>query len=192
VGIISGLQRTISASEQIGSTSETLAGIIQTDAAINAGNSGGPLLNLKGEVVGINTAMAQGAQSIGFAIPINMAKKDIGQVEKTSKIVYPFLGVRYVAIDDQIKQKYKLSVDDGALVLKGPNGEAAVTADSGAAKAGIKENDIILSINGEQITANDSMAAIIQKFNAGDKVTLHILRNGKEQDISVTLGQRSS
>jgi len=192
VGVVSGLQRTISASDQAGSFSETLEGIIQTDAAINAGNSGGPLLNLKGEVIGINTAMAQGAQGIGFAIPINMAKKDIDQVVKTNKIVYPFLGVRYVLVDEKVKQKYNLSVDYGALVLKGSNGELAVTSGSAAEKAGIKEKDVILSINGEKITTKNSMASIIQKFNAGDNITLHILRDGKEQDISVTLGERSS
>jgi len=192
VGVVSGLQRTISASDQVGSFSETLEGIIQTDAAINAGNSGGPLVNLKGEVIGIDTAMAEGAQDIGFAIPINMAKKDINQVVATNKIVYPFLGVRYVIVDDQVKQKYNLSVDYGALVLKGDNGEPAVTSGSAAEKAGIKENDVILSINGEKITSNNLMSAIIQKYNPGDKITLHILREGKEQDISVTLGERSS
>jgi serine protease Do len=192
VGVVSGLQRTISASDQAGSFSETLEGIIQTDAAINTGNSGGPLLNLRGEVMGINTAMAQGADNIGFAIPINMAKKDIEQVAKTNKIVYPFLGVRYVLVDDKVKQKYKLSVDYGAFVSKGANGEPAVTAGSAAAKAGIKEKDVILEVNGEKITSKNSMATIIQKYNTGDKVTLHVLRNGKEMDVDVTLGQRSS
>lgn len=192
VGVVSGLQRTISASDELGSSSETLAGIIQTDAAINAGNSGGPLLNLKGEVMGINTAMAQGAQDIGFAIPINMAKKDIDQVIKTNKIVYPFLGVRYVMIDDQVKQKYNLSVDYGALVVGGSSSEPAITPGSPADKAGLKAKDVILEINGEKITTNDSMATIIQKYNVGDKVTLHILRNSKEQDVSITLAERSS
>ena len=192
VGVVSGLQRTISASDQIGNTSETLDNIIQTDAAINAGNSGGPLVNLKGEVIGIDTAMAQGAQSIGFALPINLAKRDISQVAATNKIVYPFLGVRYVLVDSAVQQKYKLSVDYGALVLKGPNGEAAVTAGSGADKAGIKETDVILEVNGEKITSTNSMATIIEKYNPGDKIILHILRNGQEKDISVTLGQRSS
>jgi len=191
VGVISGLERTISASNQTGSISETLEGIIQTDAAINAGNSGGPLLNLKGEVIGINTAMAQGAQEIGFAIPINMAKKDIQQVIATNKIVYPFLGVRYILVDDEVKKKYSLSVDYGALVLKGTNGEPAVTSDSAAAKAGIKAKDVILELNKEKITARNSLATIINKYNPGDTVTLHILRGGKEQDIDATLGQRS-
>ncbi|MBX4201062.1 trypsin-like peptidase domain-containing protein, partial [Candidatus Parcubacteria bacterium] len=110
VGVVSGLGRTVSASGAQG-FSETLEGIIQTDAAINPGNSGGPLVNLRGEVIGINTAMADNAQSIGFAIPINIAKKDIDQIIKTNKIVYPFLGVRYVAVDEQVKEKYNLPVD---------------------------------------------------------------------------------
>ncbi|OGZ79576.1 MAG: hypothetical protein A2528_01895 [Candidatus Staskawiczbacteria bacterium RIFOXYD2_FULL_37_9] len=190
VGIISGLARTISASDQIGSVSETLEGIIQTDAAINSGNSGGPLVNLKGEVIGINTAMARGAQSIGFAIPINMAKKDIEQVTKTNKIVYPFLGVRYALVDDKIKQKYKLSVNYGAFVISGSNGETAITADSAADRAGIKEKDVILEINKEKIALNNSMATIIQKYNPGDKITLHILRDNKEMDVDIILGSR--
>ena len=191
VGIVSGLGRTISASDQSGSMSETLENIIQTDAAINSGNSGGPLLNLKGEVIGINTATATGAQSIGFALPINLAKKDIEQVKTTNKIVYPFFGVRYVLINDKVKQKYNLSVDYGAYVLKGDKGEVAVTKGSAAEKAGIKEKDIILKFNGEKITTENSMSTIIQKYNAGEKIILHILRNGAEQDIEVILGERS-
>jgi len=198
VGIISGLQRTISASDQGGGFSETLEGIIQTDAAINSGNSGGPLLNLKGEVIGINTAMAQGAENIGFAIPINIAKRDIEQVTKTNKIVYPFLGVRYISIDSAVKEKYKLSVDYGALVLKGANGEAAVIAGSAADNAGIKAKDVILEIKSsadsgqalEKITMTDKMSEIIRKYNPGDKITLKILRNEKELYVDVVLGER--
>ena len=190
VGVVSGLERTISASDQVGSFSETLENIIQTDAAINAGNSGGPLLNLKGEVIGIDTAMAQGAQDIGFALPINMAEKDIEQVKATNKIVYPFLGVRYVLVDDKVKQKYSLSVDYGALVLKGNNGEVAVTLDSAAEKAGIKENDIILELNGQKITATNSFSSMLLNYNPGDKITLKILRDGKEMDVDVVLGER--
>lgn len=191
VGIISGLQRTVSASDQAGTTSETLEGTIQTDAAINSGNSGGPLLNLKGEVIGINTAMAQGAQSIGFAIPINMAKKDISQVTKTSKIIYPFLGVRYVLVSEQIKQKYDLAADYGALVLPGDNGEPAITKGSAAEKAGIKANDVILKVNDEKITSANSMAKIIQKYNSGDSIILRVLRDKKEMDVKAVLGERS-
>ncbi len=190
VGVVSGLGRTVSASGSQG-FSETLEGIIQTDAAINPGNSGGPLINLKGEVIGINTAMADNAQSIGFAIPINIAKKDISQIIKTNTIIYPFLGVRYVLIDDAVKQKYHLSVDAGALVLPSDDGQPAVTAGSAAEKAGIKEKDIIEEFNGEKITPDNSMQKIIAKYNPGDKVTLKILRQGKEITVEVTLGTRS-
>jgi len=191
VGVVSGLGRTVSASDQAGSFSETLEGIIQTDAAINPGNSGGPLLNLRGQVIGINTATAEGAQTVGFAIPINIAKKDITQIIATNKIVYPFLGVRYIPVDDTVKQKYNLPVNYGAFVLKGGNGEAAVTAGSAADKAGLKEKDLILELNGEKITTQNSMATIIDKYNPGDKVTLKVLRDGKEINVDVVLGSRS-
>jgi len=190
VGVISGLQRTISASSQDGSFSERLEGIIQTDAAINTGNSGGPLLNLNGEVIGVNTAIAESASSISFAIPINIVKKDIEQFLKTSKIVYPFVGVRYVLIDKDIKAEYKLSVDEGAFVSKGDNGEPAITPGSPASKAGIKSKDIILQINGEKITSKNSLSMIIQKYNVGDNIILRILRNGNEIDTNLVLGER--
>jgi serine protease Do len=191
VGVVSGLGRTISASDKTGAVYETLEDIIQTDAAINSGNSGGPLLNLKGEVIGINTAIAENAQSIAFAIPINYAKKDIEQVISTNKIVYPFLGVRYVLINDDVKKEYKLSVDYGALVEKGTSGESAITKDSAADKAGIKEGDIILEFNGEKIMLNNTLSKIIQKYNAGDKITLKIIRGELEIDLQATLGERT-
>jgi len=189
VGVISGLGRTITASG--GGLVETLEDVIQTDAAINKGNSGGPLLNLKGEVIGINTAMVLEAQNIGFAIPINQAKKDIEQVKKFGKIVYPFLGVRYVLITEQIKQENNLSVDYGALIIQGKQGEAAIFPDSAAEKAGLKEGDIILEFNEEKITPENSLAKIIMKYNPGDKITLKILRQEKEEIIEVILGERS-
>ncbi len=190
VGVISGLGRTISASGGQG-FSETLEDVIQTDAAINLGNSGGPLINLKGEVIGVNTAIAEGAQSIGFAIPINIAKKDISQITNSNKIVYPFLGVRYVLVDDAIKQKYNLSVDYGALVLKGSSGEPAITKDSAAEKAGLKEKDVILEINGEKITKDNSMAKIIQEYNPGDQIKIKLLRGKEQMEVDAVLGERS-
>lgn len=191
VGVISGLGRTISASSESGSFSEVLEDIIQTDAAINSGNSGGPLLNLKGEVIGINTAMAQGAEAIGFAIPVNKAKRAVDQVKQNNKITYPFLGIRYVLINNAVKKEENLSVDYGVLILPGDNGEVAVTPGSAAAKAGIKENDIILELNGRKITKNNSLAKMIQEFKPGDQVSLKILRNGTEINIDVVLGERS-
>jgi serine protease Do len=189
VGIISGLERTVDASGS-GGFSETLEDIIQTDAAINPGNSGGPLLNLNGEVIGINTAMAQGAQSIGFVIPINMAKRDIDQVARTNKISYPFLGVRYVLVSEDVKKKYELSVDYGALILKGSKGEVAITKDSPAEKAGLLEKDVILELNGEKITQQNSLSKMISKYNPADKITLKILRDGKEMLVDATLAER--
>jgi len=137
VGVISGLGRTVTASG--GGLVETLTDIIQTDAAINKGNSGGPLLNLRGEVIGVNTAVALGAENIGFAIPINKAKKDIEQVKTLGKIVYPFLGVRYVLLTDQIQQENNLPVNYGAWVIRGREGETGIFPGSAAEEIGLKE-----------------------------------------------------
>lgn len=189
VGVVSGLGRTITA--EGGGFVETIEDVIQTDAAINSGNSGGPLLNLAGEVIGINTAMIQEAQSIGFAIPINKVKKDIEQVKKSGKIVYPYLGIRYVVITDQIQEDNNLPVNYGAWIIKGSQGESAVELDSAADKAGLKENDIILEFNSEKITTDNTLADIIQKYNPGDRITLKILRDDKEKLISVILGEKS-
>lgn len=188
-GVVSGLRRTITAAG--GGMTETLEDLIQTDAAINPGNSGGPLINLSGEVIGINTAMTQGAQNIGFALPINKAKKDLEQVKKTGKISYPFLGVRYVLINKELRQKNNLTVDYGALVVRGEtNTDLAVTPGSPADKAGIAENDIILEFNGKKITEDNSLAKMIQNSQVGDTVTLKILHKGKEKTIKVTLAER--
>lgn len=189
VGVISGLGRTVTASG--GGSVETQENVIQTDAAINPGNSGGPLLNLKGEVVGVNFAMAQGAENIGFAIPINSAKRDIEQVKKSGKISYPFLGVRYVLVNDTVQSDNKLPVNYGAWLTKGAQGELAVISGSPADKAGLKEGDIILELNGEKITSDNSLAQIITKYNPGDKMTLKFLRNGQEKSIEVVLAERS-
>jgi len=189
VGVVSGLGRTISASG--GGMVETLEDIIQTDAAINPGNSGGPLLNLKGEVVGINTATVEGAQNLGFATPINKAKRDIEQVSGTGKIVYPFLGVRYVLITETIQGKNNLPVNYGVWIQKGSNGEAAIFPGSVAEKAGLKEGDIILEFNGEKITEKNTLAKIIMKYNPGDEATLKILRDKTEEIIEVILGERN-
>ncbi len=190
VGVVSGLGRTITAAG--GGMVEILEDVIQTDAAINRGNSGGPLLNSKGEVIGINTAMALEAQNIGFAIPINQAKRSIEQVKTLGEIVYPFLGVRYILINEQIKEENDLPIDYGAWVIKGFRGEPAVYPDSAAKEAGLQENDIILEFNNEKITVENSLAKIIMQYEPGDRVVLKILRNGQEKNIELALGERSS
>ena len=187
VGVISGLGRKITA--QGGGTIETMENVIQTDAALNPGNSGGPLLNLKGEVIGVNFAMVQGAENIGFSIPINWAKKMIEQVKTTGKYSFPFLGIRYILVNKAIQQKYNLPVDYGALIISDEK-ESAIIPGSPAEKAGLKEGDIILEFNGEKITQENSLAKIISKYSPGDKVSLLILREGKKMKIEVVLGER--
>lgn len=188
VGVISGLGRTLVAS---GSTigTETLEDTIQTDAAINKGNSGGPLLNLKGEVIGINTAVASTGQSIGFAISIDKAKKDIEQVKTIGKISYPFVGVRYIALDEEIAKERNISVDYGALIIKSNDGSPAITAGSPAEKAGLKEGDVILEMGGEKVTKDNALGKIIAKYNPNDSVDLKILRDGIEMTVPLVLGE---
>lgn len=190
-GIVSGLSRTIVASGAI-SGPEELREVIQTDAAINPGNSGGPLLNLKGEVIGINSAIAQGAQNIGFAIPINFVKKDIEDVKTKGKISYPWLGVRYILINEEIKKKNNLSYDYGALVVRGEDKtELAIIPGSPADKAGIVENDIILEIDGKKINKDNDLSSIIRQKSVGDKVGLKVFHKGEEKMMEVILEERS-
>jgi len=191
VGVVSGLGRTITASG--GGMVETLEDVIQTDAAVNRGNSGGPLLNLKGEVIGVNVAVAEAAENIGFAIPINKAKRDINQIKTIGKIVYPFLGIRYILITPEIQEERKLKIDYGVLIVRGETvSEPAVVPGSGAEKAGLKEGDIILEVNKEKITPRNSLAKIIQNYNPGDKIILKVLRGEETMEIQATLGEKAS
>lgn len=187
MGIVSGLARTIVASG--GGESEELRNIIQTDAAINPGNSGGPLLNLRGEVIGVNVAVAQGAQGIGFALPINEAKKSVNSVKAKGKIVYPYIGIRFVTINDEIKKANNLPVGEGAWLKPNDKSEVVVKASPGD-KAGLKAGDIITEINGEKLTAKNILSDIIQKYNVGDIIKLKVLRDGQELNLSVTLEER--
>ena len=187
-GVISAKRRDIQASDSSGSSSENLSGMLQTDAAINAGNSGGPLVDLEGQVIGINTAVASGAQGIGFAIPINAAKSAIDSIKKTGKIIRPYLGVRYLPITPDIAKANNLKYDYGALVVRGNGlGQVAVVPGSPADKAGIIENDIILEINGERIDSDNSLTSLLSKYNVSDTVSLKISHDGSEKTVKVTL-----
>ncbi len=187
VGVVSGLARSITAGTSSGST-EVLDHVIQTDAAINPGNSGGPLLDLSGRVIGVNVAIAQGSQNIGFALPINSVKSAIESVKNTGKIVRPYLGVRYIAVNAQMKEKNNLTVDYGVLVKAGANAsELAVMPGSPADKAGIVENDIILEVNGVKLDDKTNLASIIREKKIGQVLNLKILSKGIEKNVSVTL-----
>lgn len=183
-GVISGLARDVVASGK--SITEEFKGLIQTDAAINPGNSGGPLLNLEGKVVGINVARGEG-QNIGFAIPINDVKKAIKEFKKEGSISYPFLGINYLSINQEIQEKYNLSVPYGALVVRDENGVAVIPG-SAADKAGLKAGDIILEVEGEKAT--DNLQELILKYEVGEEIKLKILRKGEKQEVKVTLGKR--
>lgn len=188
VGVISGLRRTITAGD--GNSSEELENVIQTDAAINRGNSGGPLLNLKGEVIGINVAVAVGAENIGFSVPIDQAKKMIEEVGRTGRLRIPFLGTRYVLINEVLQRANGLPVSYGALLVAGNTGEPAVMPNSPAATIGLKAGDIILEFDGMKIDEQNSLAKLISKKNVGDEVTLKVLRGEETLVLRVRLGER--
>lgn len=192
-GIISGYGRSLQAGDSSGSSSESLVDLFQTDAAINEGNSGGPLVNLNGQVIGINTAVAGNAQNIGFAIPINDVKGLIDQVVKTGKFSRPYLGVRYVQLTGDVANQFNLSVQNGAFIA--PSSDPAnpsVLPNTPAAKAGLKEKDIITEVDGTKIDQAHSLTALLSKHQPGDKVELTVLRGGKTLHISVTLGSSPS
>lgn len=186
VGVVSGLSRSIVASDGAGH-SEQLDQVIQTDAAINPGNSGGPLLNVKGEVVGVNVATSRGADNIGFALPAHVVKGVVDSVKKYGEIVRPFLGVRYMMINSKIAELNNLSVDYGALVVRGDaREELAVMPGSPADKAGITENTIILSIDDEELRTKD-LATVLREKTVGQEISLKILQVGEEKTVTATL-----
>ncbi len=153
---------------------------LQTDAAINPGNSGGPLLNLKGEVVGINTAIVATGQGIGFAIPSNMAKSIIGQLQEKGKVVRGMLGVQIQTVTPEIAKAFGLSEPRGALV-------AEVHSDTPAEKAGLKREDIIIEYNGKPIKEMNELPRLVAATPPGTKATVKVLRNGKEKTLPITV-----
>lgn len=189
LGIVSGLSRSIVAGDEGSDASESLNHVIQTDAAINPGNSGGPLLDLSGKVVGVDTAIVEGSENIGFALPIDTLKTVILSVENTGKIVRPYLGIRYIEIDDQVQSDKKLAVDYGDLVEKGEaKGDDAVIKGSPADKAGIVDGDIILDADGIKLDQDQDLAAIVRAKNVGDTVTLTVLKkDGTHSDVPIKL-----
>ncbi len=187
-GIVSGTGRPVIASSDGTATGnpESLTDLIQTDAAINSGNSGGPLLNLKGQVIGINTAIAADAQSIGFAIPISATKGLLSHVIKTGKVERAYLGVQYVSITPSVKKEYGLKVDKGDYITA-DEGDS-VQPNGPADKAGVKDSDVLIAVNGSRVGEVASVSSLISEYEPGQKVELTVLRDGREIKLTATLG----
>lgn len=190
LGIISGLSRSIAARTSSKSPYQEMRGLIQTDAAINAGNSGGPLVDRNGLAIGINTALIFGAQSIGFAIPIEAARRDLEDVKKYGRVRRPLLGVRYFIIDENLKDKLKLPVNYGALIARESPHDFAVVPNSPAQKAGLKEGDIILTLNSQKIDNDHTIQDLLDNMAPGQKAILVVIRKQKKFNIEVNLAER--
>jgi len=191
VGVVSGLSREIMAGSAISGEITRLRGLIQTDAAINPGNSGGPLIDINGRAIGINAAMVFGAQSIGFALPINAAKKDLEDLKNFGRIRQPFLGLRYILVNRDFQEKNSLPVDYGALVVSEPIPDGfAVIPGGPAERAGLQEFDLILECQNEKISMENTLQDILQKFEIGQNINLKVLRKRKEQILNVILGEK--
>lgn len=187
-GIISGLKRDITASDATGSNTELLDDVIQTDASINLGNSGGPLLDIKGNVIGVNVAIASNAQNIGFAIPSDVVVDLLNRLNENGEIERPILGVRFRLVTESLAEANNLRVDYGALIIRGETADdLAVIPGSPADKAGLRENDIILEIDGERIDESSPLQNVIQRYRIDDEITLKVLRQGNEIEVKVKL-----
>jgi serine protease Do len=180
-GVVSGLGRGITAGSAFEGYVEKLDNVIQTDAAINPGNSGGPLLNSKGEVIGINVAVASGAENIGFALPVNLVKKALESYNQTGSFPNKaFLGVRYQVVSK--KTAIANEVVAGMYVV-------SVVEESPAAEAGILVDDIITKIDGMEVGEEADLAEIIAKKKPGDKVKIDFWRNGATKSVTATLSE---
>lgn len=189
-GIISGHGRSVQAGDSNGTSTEDLEDLFQTDAAINEGNSGGPLVNLEGQVIGINTAIAGNAQNIGFSIPINDVKGVIQSVLTSGKLERPYLGVQYIPITADMAKQYDLGASQGVYIPPSVMvGSDAIINGGPADKAGVKEGDIITKVNNDTIDESHSLTSLLNKYAVGNKITLTIVRSGKPITVDVTLGE---
>ena len=181
-GVISGLGRGITAGG-VGVVSEKLEGVIQTDAAINSGNSGGPLFNIIGQVIGVNVAVSQNGQNIGFALPINLVKNSVDNFRKTGEFDRPYLGVTYQLVTSELAKKNNVPVGDYI---------QTVALNSPAEKSGIKSGDIVTEIDSQKIIGDDkvSIAKTISQKKIGDEVKMKLMRDKQELEIVVKLEKK--
>ncbi|MCJ7584514.1 MAG: trypsin-like peptidase domain-containing protein [Anaerolineales bacterium] len=186
VGVVSATGRSIDTGQGY-----QIEDLIQTDAAINQGNSGGPLVNLAGDVIGINTLIVRNsgsgtvAEGLGFAIPINTAQAVAEQIIQTGYISRPYLGISFQAITPDIAAAYNLPVQWGVYISK-------VAVNSPASQADLQRGDIITSIGGVSLDEAHSYINILFTYKPGDQVTVEFVRNGKAQQVQVTLGESNS
>lgn len=186
-GIISAKGRDVAAYNDFGMI-QNMSGLLQTDAAINLGNSGGPLVNLSGEVIGMNVAVQESANNIGFAIPIDDLKAVIASVKKNGDIVRPVLGVNFVMLTKSQAQDLSKSLDHGALlVVSGGKGKSAIQNGGAADKAGLKDMDVIVSVDLVPVTLENPLHKIIKNYNPGDTIAMQVWRNGKLAEFKLTL-----
>lgn len=187
-GIVSGLGRSLTAANPNGGV-ELLDNVLQTDAEINEGNSGGPLINLEGKVVGINVAVDKGGTGLGFAIPIDDARSVVDSVRKSGRIIRVRLGVRYLMLDAYIAETKKLSSNVGALIAKDATNDPAIVPGSPADLAGLQEGDIILEINKIKIDDANPLLSVIQRYKPGNKIGLRIKRGNEISNKIVVLDE---
>jgi S1-C subfamily serine protease len=189
-GIISGLNRSMPTQ-----SGRVMSGLLQTDAALNPGNSGGPLFNADGQVVGINTAIespVEGSVGIGFAIPIDRLRQLLPQLLRGEHISHPWLGISGEDITPGVQQKYHLPVSQGVLIIRcvsgGPAAAAGLHGDSGGEDHPVGDGDIITGVNGQPVASVADLTAAISNYPVGTTVHLTVLRHGKTLDIAVKLG----
>jgi len=186
-GILSGVERDVEATDNVTGDLERLEELLQTDAAINSGNSGGPLLNLDGKVIGVNTAVEQDAQGLGFAIPVSEVRKVMTSYQRYGAIARPRLGVRYFTITPELTLERSLPYNYGALVGSEDPSEAVVLPNSPAAAAGLVDGDIILEVNGRKLEGKWTLAKAIQSMAVGDVVRLKVARAGATIELRASL-----
>ncbi|MEO0836691.1 MAG: HhoA/HhoB/HtrA family serine endopeptidase [Cyanobacteria bacterium J06642_3] len=183
-GIVSGTGRS---SAQVG-VGDKRVNFIQTDAAINPGNSGGPLLNARGEVIGVNTAIIQGAQGLGFAIPINQARDVADQLVAKGKVDHSYLGIQMAEITPEFHRRLKASGEKSQITEKSGVVIVDVVADSPAQKAGLKVGDTIKEIDGQSVSQPEEIQQLVQTTKVGDELPIQLVRDGKRVDIAIQVG----
>lgn len=181
VGVVSGLNRSVQGTAQ--------DDLVQTDAAINHGNSGGPLLNLAGQIIGINTLVVRDtaggdqAEGLGFAVPSNTVRSVAEQLISRGRIEYPFIGISYTEVTPQLAAEMSLNSKSGVIVTQ-------VTSASPASRAGLQAQDVVTAINNDKIDENNSLRSLLFKYRVGDTVTLTVERGGQTIQVKITLVAR--